>query len=286
MKLYGALLAISAVNQAQGFLVPSAKQATTLNSASSSYDAFATSLQQERGAPPPRSDYQSSNLPKITTEELWEGVAPVIVQGGSLRTCSFDESIDRVQVLLKTEGRPLNANVDLWQGPDNTPQKMAVYLEDGLKRPFRGVVETPGATNTVAILNTAQIEYPLVAGIEAIPASPAVATGPGRIVQGGAVYTTPFSPSVESVQVVLRTDGRPMTSRVELLQGPNNIKQVMEIYLEDGRERPFYVVLDTPGAGNVVRIVNTATIEYPLTASVEPYMVAPEGRGDGTMTWR
>jgi len=63
----------------------------------------------------------------------------------------------------------------------------------------------------------------------------------------------------------------------------------MEIYTEDGQERPFYVVIDTPGSGNVVRIVNTATVEFPLTAAVEPYIVdetiQEEASTSGGMTW-
>ena len=46
----------------------------------------------------------------------------------------------------------------------------------------------------------------------------------------------------------------------------------------DGDQFPFTrlrIRIDTPGSGNVVRIVNTATIEFPMYACVEPYHVDP-----------
>jgi hypothetical protein len=43
---------------------------------------------------------------------------PIQIQGGSLKTWTFPNSrVESVQVFLKTEGRPLNANVEVWQGP-------------------------------------------------------------------------------------------------------------------------------------------------------------------------
>jgi hypothetical protein len=226
---------------------------------------------------------------KLATN-IWDTSIPELVQGGSLRTWSESTGeVERVQVLLKTEGRPLNANVELWHGPDNTPLKMKVYSEDGGLRPFAAVVETPRGGNTIAIRNTGQMEFPLACIVEADVEDTVLGYGAGAVgqrlsdrsdlktMQGGAIMTFPFDLSVSSVQVLLKTGGRPMHARIELLQGPNNDKQVVEIYTEDGLERPFYAVIETPGTGNVVRVVNTATVEFPLTISVQPYVIEADG---------
>jgi hypothetical protein len=207
--------------------------------------------------------------------DIWDTSSQIILQGGSLRTWSETTgSVERVQVLMRTEGRPLNANVELWHGPDNTPLKMAIYSEDGGLRPFNAVIETPTGQNTIAIRNTGQMEFPCTALVE--PGVKDVARelldmGSTKTIQGGAILTYPFDHSVASVQVMLKTGGRPLNARIELLQGPNNDKQVIDIYTEDGSERPFFAVIETPGTGNVVRIVNTATVEFPLTAAVQAY---------------
>ena len=215
---------------------------------------------------------------------------PVIIQGGSLKTWSFTSPmIERVQVTLRTEGRPMNADIDLWQGPDNTPQKMAVYIEDGNLRPFNAILETPRGQNAIAVRNTGQLEFPFYAGVETDRSSPIdrrVDQNMEKTIQGGAIKTYSFAPSVGSVAILMKTDGRPLNARIELLQGPNNNKQVVDIYTEDGWERPFYSIVETPGTGNVVRIVNTAPMEYPLTATVEPYSIDPNSGDDYTMAGR
>mmetsp|Transcript_3959 Transcript_3959/g.11853 ORF Transcript_3959/g.11853 Transcript_3959/m.11853 type:complete len:281 (-) Transcript_3959:287-1129(-) len=197
----------------------------------------------------------------------------ILVQGGSLRTWSYrSPSVEQVQVVLSTEGRPLDADIELWQGPDNTPCKMRVYVENGQLRPFSAVVETPRGPNTIAIRNIGQIEFPFAANVvaEDVDAPSAECLDTRMTIQGGALRTYPFDPTVDSVQVLLKTDGRPLNARIELLQGPNNNKQVIELYTEDGLDRPFFCILETPGSGNVVRVVNTAPVEFPMTASVVP----------------
>ena len=244
--------------------------------------------EQERPSPGAiQVDRSTSVNEDVRQKRMQENARPappslITVQGGSLKTWSFSSpAVERVQVMLKTEGRPLDADVELWQGPDNIPYKMRVYTEDGHYRPFRAVIETPRGPNTIAVRNTGMLEFPIAAGVAAEGGgfrSPNVVLPqsfelPPRVIQGGALRTYPFDYMVESVKVYLRTDGRPLNARIELLQGPNNNKQVMEVYTEDGTDRPFSVVIDTPGAGNVVRVVNTGQMEFPITAAVEPHEV-------------
>ncbi len=206
----------------------------------------------------------------------WDMATPVLIQGNSLRTWSFDQNVKRVQLLMRTGGRPMHSNVELWHGPDNTPQKIGLYVEDGNERPMNAVIELPKGPNSVAVFNTGNLEFPLSAGVQPGSEEPMDISvlKTARTVQGGALHTYPFDATVQSVQILLRTEGRPLNARIELLQGPNNNKQVMEVYTEDGYDRPFYVVIATPGSGNVIRLLNTAPLEFPLTASVEPLEVA------------
>lgn len=199
------------------------------------------------------------------------------VQGGSLKTWSFeDPNVERVKIDLDTEGRPLDAEIELWQGPNNSPQKMRVYSEDGYYRPFSAVIETHGSmwhgSDTIAVRNVAQLAFPMTASVEPRSGGSSTARPPSHpiVIDGGALRTFPFDFGFEAVQVWLESNGNPMNARIELWQGPSNEKQIIEIYSEDGFSRPFSMVIDTPGPGNVIRVMNSGPMTFPLLASVDP----------------
>jgi hypothetical protein len=220
----------------------------------------------------------------VPLAKLWKTPNPLLIQGGALQTLSFaSPMVECVHVLLKTDGRPLDADVSLWYGPDNTPQKIRVYSEDGLVRPFSVFLETPNCDNTVALRNKGGLEFPMTAKVISYGGSllaskyisdNAIGKNIPRIIQGGgAIRTYPFDLSVHSVRILLKTDGCPLNARVELIQGPATNKQIVELYTEDGMVRPFTAVMETPGSGCVVRICNTGPMEFPLTASIVPHVV-------------
>ena len=197
---------------------------------------------------------------------------PALIQGGSILAGTYRSScLKRVQVDLWSEGRPMDADIELWNGPINTPSKLRIYTENGKILPFRGVLETPVGPNTVAIRNIGTIEHPITAKISAkgIPV-PHVESADFVVIQGGGLCTYPFNSTVDNTDVMLMTDGGPLNARIEILQGPNNNKQVVELYTENGFTRPFFCTLATPGSGHVVRVVNTAPVEFPMTATVVP----------------
>ena len=188
-----------------------------------------------------------------------------------------------MKVELKTDGHPLDADVELWQDENKIPQKMRVYVEDGHLRPFKVFIETPRGPNTVAVRNTGQMQSPVRASVSADDSSDSLSIAKisdkitGKTIKGGALRAFSFDPSVESVQVLLKTDGRTLNARIEMLQGKtDNIPveaQVIELYSEDGFERQVFVLVETPGDGSVIRVVNSSTMGSPLSAFVEPYKV-------------
>ena len=206
---------------------------------------------------------------------------PQRIQGGSLRTWTF-EYADRLVVsvssddrtllnepyITKKEGRLCKAIMELNEGPDNTPMRLKVYSSKGKYRPFKAIIETPGKTGSLFIYNIADLEYPITAGVGAaldqpspggphllLPESCHEMREPEMLQGGGSIMTFPLDASVKSAKVQLKTDGRPLNAKIELIQGPNEVKHMIEIYTEDGLLRPFLTIIEGPGLGNVIRVV-------------------------------
>jgi hypothetical protein len=156
---------------------------------------------------------------------------------------------------------------------------MKIYIQDGQLRPFHAVFATPMSMNTIAVYNTANMEYPMATAVDAKPPTgvaayvknpEGMAIQAGTVQGGGAVRTFPMDPNCERIAISLKSDGRNIKARVELTQGPNNVKQAIEFYSSDGKKRPFFAVVETPGPGNVIRIINENTVEFPFTACLQP----------------
>ena len=61
-----------------------------------------------------------------------------------------------------------------------------------------------------------------------------------------------------------------MNAKVELWGTSSHIKQVAEIYNDNGQSRPFASIIDVPGGSNTIAVYNTGPMVYPIKVVVEP----------------
>jgi len=192
------------------------------------------------------------------------------VEGKTRKTWKFNDlTKDRVQVALTSEGRPVNADIQLWLGPDWTPMSMKAYSEDGKLRPVQTLIGTRNKAAMIEVRNVGEYEFPFKAAsnyaegeMMALPQE-IPATTAGERVDGGALRSYPLDPMSEQLEVVLNTEGKQLHARIELLNAPNNPKQTFEIFTNNGELNSLCVGFNLPDAGNTVRIVNLAPVEFP-----------------------
>jgi hypothetical protein len=276
-----------------------------------------------------------SYRPRQQQRQWWEtasssaatgkGLQEIQGDGRTMFNTPYQHNSGRQQVYLTTEGRPLDASVELYEGPNNTPTRLRVYSEDGRLRPFRTTVASaPGPHhhrgNGVSVRNDGPLAFPVMASVrntqqhqqqyqqrsaittrnnnnhnsivdnnsmmggsgyyaqqqqyqqhQQQPRSTAPTTAERKTVQGGSLKTFTIPESVPAVQVVIVTDGMPMYANVELWGCGGHVKQVAEIYNDDGYSRPFSAIVETPGGQNTICVKNTGPMAYPVRVSIEPY---------------
>jgi hypothetical protein len=192
------------------------------------------------------------------------------IEGKTRKTWSFNDlSRDRVQVAIKSEGRPINADVQLWIGPDWTPFTLKTYSDDGRARPIHTLIGTRNKNAMIEVRNVGEYEFPFKAAsnyakgaMEKLPTE-IPATTSGDRVDGGALRSFSLNPATQQLEVVLNTDGKQLNARVELLNAPNNPKQTFECFTNNGELNSLCVCFNTPDPGTTVRIVNLAPVEFP-----------------------
>jgi|LauGreDrversion4_1035100.scaffolds.fasta_scaffold145134_1 hypothetical protein len=218
------------------------------------------------------------------SDTIWRMSPPVRVDGDTLRTWTItDEGTERVQLSIRSAGRPVEAKVELWQSPSFIPVTFTYCFDSGSDSPLHTIIETPGLRKTIAVYNTECGHCPFEASVAHTglgAAYEAVAHHQPELVQGGKTTSYTFGPEVESVQVLLKTDGRNMKALIEVLQGPGlggpENEQTIEVDVTSGLEHPFYVVIQTPagpGLANTLRIINLNPVEFPFHAFILPYTV-------------
>jgi len=87
------------------------------------------------------------------------------IQGGALKTFTIDPSIGSVQVHVTSQGMPVEAKIEILQGPNSDRQGIDLYSDDGRAKPVSYLLELPGYGSTIQIENTGPMAYPITVAV-------------------------------------------------------------------------------------------------------------------------
>eukprot|EP00545_Synedropsis_sp_CCMP1620_P000983 CAMPEP_0119012194 /NCGR_PEP_ID=MMETSP1176-20130426/6140_1 /TAXON_ID=265551 /ORGANISM="Synedropsis recta cf, Strain CCMP1620" /LENGTH=310 /DNA_ID=CAMNT_0006965113 /DNA_START=24 /DNA_END=956 /DNA_ORIENTATION=- len=253
-----------------------------------------------RSTPPFPSSTPSPSLTPVTTtvEPMFPLDLPTeIVQGGkTVRTYEMPLWAERVQMEFKTNGRPLKGKVELWLGPLRVTHQMEFDVQDGKATPFRATLKFKMVGQTLKITSSEGQEFPILASIavpseersaelakitegvwnKALPTEKQRLQGGAIQGGGGAIRYVDVAPDVDAVQVVFwskDTSKKSLKAKIEVIQGPNNPKQIFDLACGGGSQ-PYHCVFETPGPGWQVRVTNKKFMEDGLFEfAVVPYEI-------------
>merc|ERR1712003_380115 len=64
-----------------------------------------------------------------------------------------------------------------------------------------------------------------------------------------------------------KTEGKQLNAKIELLNGPNNVKQEYEVFTNNGELNSLFVVFDMPVEGYAIRVKNLALSNTPVNST-------------------
>jgi len=224
--------------------------------------------------------------------------------GGAVRTYKMPSWATKCQMIFKTGGRPLKAKVELLLGPIRVVHTLDMDLEDGSETPVQAILTFKQAAPVLRVTTSDSDELPVLSGvyvpqpdrIEELHANTEKVWDTCTKVQkqhiqggstaggGGAIRYWTIPANIESVQILAWTrdvSEKGLYVNIEVLQGPNNIKQKYDLRCASGSQ-PYHAVFQTPGDGCVIRMTNKKYLEDGLVQmAVLPYEMIDDGPDPG-----
>jgi len=241
--------------------------------------------------------------------QLWSAdkKPEIRIEGGkTLQTFAMPDNAERVQyVLTSPSGRPIKAKVELWIGPIRCVHEMIYDCMNGLQFPLRATLQFKKLSPVLKVSTDGTYEFPLLAGVfvpspeesdkigEACeshfynaPMKDRVQGGSTIDGKGGAIRSFNVDQSWEKTQIMVWSKDvgkKSFKTNIEVLQGPNNAKQFINLRC-GGSTQPYHAVIDTPGAGWVIRCNSKKFVEDGLfEIAVGPYG-EPSSGAEGPVT--
>mmetsp|Transcript_40607 Transcript_40607/g.98073 ORF Transcript_40607/g.98073 Transcript_40607/m.98073 type:complete len:346 (+) Transcript_40607:344-1381(+) len=243
-------------------------------------------------------DLDSSELVAMDMFPIYPSLE-TIQGGGTVRTYKMPLWADKCQMLFTTDGRPMKAEANLWLGPIRVVHTIKIDMEDGARTPYQSTITFKKFGQVLKVSTSDSLEFPVLAGVyvpnperakdlhkntievfdNATPQEKKRIQGGSTLGGGGAVRYWTVPPNVQSVQVIgwsKDVGKKSFKLKVEVLQGPNNIKQGFFLQC-GGSTQPYHGVLQTPGPGSIIRITNQKFLEDGLIQiAIVPYEVTGE----------
>jgi len=84
----------------------------------------------------------------------------IYLEGGAIKMSPIPAYVEETQVLITTEGKQLNAMIELLNGPNNVKVKYEIFTNNGELNSLFVVFETPEDGNAIRVRNLATLEFP------------------------------------------------------------------------------------------------------------------------------